>query len=301
MLFKSNELNTVHQAFGSNLAQELIKTYEGSNLVSDSQQDLIGERYLAEQIRLIEEQQKKSSILDKWSHLLYEGEKDYQPSSQSQLPQMEVGSLRGVVSNGSSSQYNMILQQGSQPPPMSQLRSSHSGNLIASNSQHGLAASQRDLQSRLTQNSHSQSQAEAQFQAQAEAIARAEAEARAHDSRPQYSQSQYSQSQFGHQSAQYAPSQTQSQANLQAQKSRSQSQSQINQQHINRSASQHTAQQPQPYLPQLSSSNLNSVTLDAYNSPQFKAMLDQLTKPISIPPENINYPPEWPTQDKISE
>jgi hypothetical protein len=59
-------------------------------------------------------------------------------------------------------------------------------------------------------------------------------------------------------------------------------------------------QQPQPYLPQLSSSNLKSVTLEAYNSPQFKAMLEQLSKPISVPPEQINYPPEWPSQDKIS-
>lgn len=292
-----NELNTVHQAFGSNLAQELIKTYEGSNLVSDSQQDLIGERYLAEQIRLIEEQQKKSSILDKWSHLLYEGEKDYQPTSQSQLPPMEVGDLGN--SNASTSQYNIVLQQPSQQPAvMSQLRSSHSGNLITSSSQHGLmqhgfAASQRDLQSRLTQNSHSQSQAEAQFQAQAEAIARAEAEARAQS---EY-QSRVHQTQGQVQYQQQAQYQTQSQAQIN--KSRSQSQSQINQEKLHRSTSQHV-QQPQPYLPQLSSSNLNAVTLDAYNSPQFKAMLDQLTKPINIPPENINYPPEWPSADKIN-
>ena len=43
--------------------------------MSDSQQDLVGERYLAEQIKLIEQQQKNSSVLNKWSHLLYEGEK----------------------------------------------------------------------------------------------------------------------------------------------------------------------------------------------------------------------------------
>lgn len=74
-------MNTVQQAFGSNLAEELIKTYEGSNLVSDSQQDLVGEKYLAEQIRLIQEQQKTTSFLDKWSHLLYEGERDYKSPS----------------------------------------------------------------------------------------------------------------------------------------------------------------------------------------------------------------------------
>lgn len=64
----------MQQAFGSSLADELIKTYDGSHLVSDSQQDLIGERYLAEQIKLIEEQQKNSSVLNKWGHLLYEGD-----------------------------------------------------------------------------------------------------------------------------------------------------------------------------------------------------------------------------------
>jgi hypothetical protein len=61
----------------------------------------------------------------------------------------------------------------------------------------------------------------------------------------------------------------------------------------------HTAQQPQPYLPQLSSSNLNAVQLDAYESPQFKAMLEQLLKPLNLPPEQINYPADWPSQDKI--
>lgn len=67
---------------------------------------------------------------------------------------------------------------------------------------------------------------------------------------------------------------------------------------LNRSRS-HTAQQPQPYLPQLTSSNLNAVHLDAYDSPQFKAMLDQLLKPLNLPPEQINYPADWPSQDKI--
>ena len=64
-------------------------------------------------------------------------------------------------------------------------------------------------------------------------------------------------------------------------------------------SSSQNVQQPQDYLPQLSSSNLNSVTLDAYDSPQFKAMLDQLLKPINMPPEQINYPADWPSQDKI--
>jgi hypothetical protein len=64
--------------------------------------------------------------------------------------------------------------------------------------------------------------------------------------------------------------------------------------------SRKTAEQPDDYLPRLSNSNINSVDLDAYNTPQFKALLEQLSKPINIPPEQVNYPPEWPSQDKIS-
>ena len=113
-----SELNAVHQAFGQNLAKELIKTYDGSNLISDSQQDLIGERYLAEQIRLIQEQQKTTSILDKWSHLLYEGENEYKEHKVSS------NEKHHLISNvGSNSHYSLLhqkqqqrLQTGSKSP-----------------------------------------------------------------------------------------------------------------------------------------------------------------------------------------
>lgn len=94
-----------------------------------------------------------------------------------------------------------------------------------------------------------------------------------------------------------APVQSHSQHSLHQQ----QQQLQHQQSHQSLSQQQNQQQQPQPFLPQLSSNNLKSVTLEAYNSPQFKAMLEQLSKPISVPPEQINYPPEWPSQDKISE
>lgn len=101
LLLLRNELSTVQQAFGSNLANELIKTYEGSNLVSDSQQDLVGDKYLAEQIRMIQEQQKTTSILDKWGHLLYEGERDYKSSTSA-----GVGGGANCVSTGSKTSIN---------------------------------------------------------------------------------------------------------------------------------------------------------------------------------------------------
>ncbi len=45
--------------------------------MTDTQQDLVGDRYLSEQIRIINQENQKKSVLDKWSHLLYEGDKDY--------------------------------------------------------------------------------------------------------------------------------------------------------------------------------------------------------------------------------
>jgi hypothetical protein len=57
--------------------------------VSDSQQDLIGEKYLAEQIKIIQEQQRTTSILDKWSHLLYEGEREYSSNDATMRPDQE--------------------------------------------------------------------------------------------------------------------------------------------------------------------------------------------------------------------
>lgn len=120
-------MNTVQQAFGSNLANELIKTYEGSNLVSDSQQDLVGDKYLAEQIRMIQEQQKTTSILDKWGHLLYEGERDYKSAvstgSKTSLTGGQSigngtsncnsgsGGYATTYSNGSIAHYNQLIEE----------------------------------------------------------------------------------------------------------------------------------------------------------------------------------------------
>lgn len=66
------------------VAGQILNSYEGAQLMTDSKQDLVGEKYLSEQIKMINEENKKKSILDKWSHLLYEGEdeKTYQLSRQ---------------------------------------------------------------------------------------------------------------------------------------------------------------------------------------------------------------------------
>jgi hypothetical protein len=362
----SNELNAVQQAFGSNLAKELIKTYDGSNLVSDSQQDLIGERYLAEQIRLIQEQQKTTSILDKWSHLLYEGEKDYRPSSEQPVPPLNVENLRSR--NGSASQFSLIQQQ---QPVASQIRLSQSGNLatsssnqrlltqvlsgVHSHSQSGLnsrtlseiriqeghvhepAINEYRLQSqplvqarsmeqiraaseasRVTEQTHDyQAQLQAQVQAQIQATLQAyvaeqqreaeEREAALRETDHQHQQHQISEAE---QLMQYEIVKPYDEKPFDTQTNLTQDSSNY-MQSDRRSAdlrastaltedSRKTADQPEDYLPGLSDSNLNSVDLDAYNTPQFRALLEQLSKPINIPPEQVNYPPEWPSQDKIS-
>jgi hypothetical protein len=68
------DLQAIKQAFGTNLTSKLLETYDGSQIVVDNQQDLIGERYIAEQIRAVNAS--KTSVIDRYAHLLYEGEKD---------------------------------------------------------------------------------------------------------------------------------------------------------------------------------------------------------------------------------
>lgn len=86
------------QAAFPKFANKLLTSYEGSNIVSDSQQDLIGDRYLAEQIRQINEENRKKSILDKWSHLLYEGEDERSYISNYQPPVVDYSNLQPIRS-----------------------------------------------------------------------------------------------------------------------------------------------------------------------------------------------------------
>lgn len=56
---------------------------------------------------MIQEQQKTTSILDKWGHLLYEGERDYKTGSKTSLhAQSSNGYSNGAVSNGYSNGYS---------------------------------------------------------------------------------------------------------------------------------------------------------------------------------------------------
>jgi hypothetical protein len=398
LLNNSGELSAVKQAFGDNLAEELIKTYDGSNLVSDSQQDLIGEKYLAEQIKIIQEQQRTSSILDKWSHLLYQGEQeDKQEEEVSNAEQEETeveheemndqtqeqqdqsneheneefveqervqeveeeeGQAPSVYLNNTQpnetidSQYSYLVKESQQQP--TQLRLSHSGgNLVQSSneSQRDTEGEQNDEEEEEEEEEQEEQEQEEQEQEEQEQEEREqdqEQEEQDHEQEEHeteveeqeieqdqilvqrstlddsnyvtevnndnekinsqvHSQSQMggsleprSLSDFKLKSKQNEFRGTESRIRTDARGGAGASQSDY--QHSRSNHQQHgwSGQNSHTYMPQFSSSNLNSVTIDAYNSPQFKAMLEQLTKPLNVPPEHVNFPPEWPSQDKIS-
>ncbi len=65
--------------------EKIIETYEGSNIVSDNNQELIGEKYYSRQIEDIN-RKNKISFLEKWDHLLYQGDETYKPSIATPLP-----------------------------------------------------------------------------------------------------------------------------------------------------------------------------------------------------------------------
>lgn len=343
-------MNTVQQAFGSNLAQELIQSYDGSNLVADSQQDLVGERYLAEQIRLIQEQQRTTSVLDKWGHLLYEGEKDYVSASKSQIPPLNLEEQNYTSSvtlerkhNQDQADYLHQLQkiqeqqkqqffrqqQLQEQIDQQQLRHSQSQNLVHSNSYQraasaastmptGYVHSQSGLNGRtlsdiklsqLKANQLATAQYRAQYEAQMESMTKAEAIAHAYaqaqaeiaSQNEAFQSEAYAQIQQEQEQQEFEEEEQQEQENFRISYSRQSVEQARSSQIGNKLKKSFSGQQQQATAStKLSSSNLKSITIDAYNSPQFREMLEQLTKPLTIAPEQVNYPPEWPSQDKIS-
>lgn len=81
---KKEDLDNFQRAFPAH-EKKIINTYEGSNMTSDTNQELIGEKYYSKQIADIK-QKNKISFLEKWDHLLYQGDENYQPSIATPLP-----------------------------------------------------------------------------------------------------------------------------------------------------------------------------------------------------------------------
>jgi hypothetical protein len=84
---KREDLDNFNKAF-PNHGKKIIDTYEGSNIISDSNQALVGEEYYAKQIEDIK-RKNKTSFLTKWDHLLYAGDETYKPSIATPLPQLD--------------------------------------------------------------------------------------------------------------------------------------------------------------------------------------------------------------------
>jgi hypothetical protein len=95
-----SDLNTFQKAFPK-IATALVNSYDGSTIQSDTNQDLIGDKYLTEQIRKINSDNKNKSILDKWSHLLYEGEDEATYTSATDASISDMRGLKPINSNQS--------------------------------------------------------------------------------------------------------------------------------------------------------------------------------------------------------
>lgn len=79
-----DDLDQFNKAFPTH-GKKIIDNYDGSNIMSDNNQSLIGEEYYAKQIADIKEKN-KTSFLTKWDHLLYQGDETYIPSIATPLP-----------------------------------------------------------------------------------------------------------------------------------------------------------------------------------------------------------------------
>jgi len=218
---------------------------------------LIGERYLAEQIKLIEQQQKDSSVLKKWSHLLYEGEKCNNDGK---------NGLTTVAESVKTSQVSLTNPTTATSKTDDDILDSIL-NMVRINEINQARLNDEDNKTKV----------EADLQRAVEA-------ARIESDRLKEKSSKHVQETI--REVRDASSYRRSEVGFTGN-------------YLRRSTSNQYAQQPAEYLPQLSSSNLNSVSLEAYNSPQFKLMLEQMMKPMEIPAEETILPGEWPSAEKI--
>jgi hypothetical protein len=265
-------LGFVQQAFGANLATELFETYNGSSIVTDNKQDLVGAQYLAKQIQNIEEDQRRSSVIERYSYLLYEGEKCEAPAfSQSQL----TSSFQPVRYDGDSfEQVNRRSFEDRQE--LEKLERERLEFQRLENERLALEQEQR----RLDQLIKEQLEHEALVQKRLNAEAALE---------EQIKQEKHIMEQIRQEEQQNE------QADFE----------QHYQEHFNKSMSAASIQS-KTYADialaenaDLLSSEFKQITLEAYNDPQFKAMLELLMKPFNVPVEKIEQDAEWPSQDKI--
>jgi hypothetical protein len=73
-------------AFPKIAEQLLPPNYDGSKLVTDTKQDLLGEHYLSQQIKRVNEENKKRSIVDTYNYILYKGDRSAYPKHTQYTP-----------------------------------------------------------------------------------------------------------------------------------------------------------------------------------------------------------------------
>jgi hypothetical protein len=297
------------------LANQLLQTYDGSAIVTDTQQDLIGEKYLEEQIKRAHDYQKKNSVIERYSHLLYEGDKDYKSNAKDDLKVYASSSSFANLKPVQQQEYT--LQQTKLAPTASGLMQS-SSRLVPSGSRFlasgvNLQPSQSQIQPKQQPQQQQQQQQQQQVQQASRQESRQSSSSQLAALQEQIRRLQEEKSALERAQSQVLMKDRQEQqerlARERVQHERS-TQEKARQDHVEQEqlkqqietllAQQRASQQQQQgsklsSSSSLNASNLKSVTIDAYNDPQFKALLDQISKPLNAPVENVDLPAQWPS------
>ena len=256
-------MTAIEQAFGTNLANQLLKTYDGSAIVTDTQQDLIGEKYLEEQIKRAHDYQKKNSVIDRYAHLLYEGDKNYKSNARDDIK--AYASSSSFANLKPIQQQEFTLQQSKLQPS--------SSNILGSRSQQASSTNLASLKEQIRI-----------LQEEKLALERSQQLREVEESQRAAFEREQNQRALRQGQLEQEQLKQQIEALLAAQQA---------------SANTHASSSSFQKLNSQSSAHLKSVTIDAYNDPNFKALLDQITKPLNVPAENVELPAQWPSDGSL--
>lgn len=295
-----------------------MQTYDGSAVQADTQQDLIGEKYLSEQIKRIQET--KKSVIDRYAHLLYEGDANSSVNGSKPANDTSITYSNSFTTNVQPIQQQefSLSQTKLQPAPSSKnITPSASGQLRQSSStQASLQEQLRRLAEQEQREREQQERIHQQLLEQEKALQEAIRQEQARIEQERLRQQRAEQEQFRQQEIIRQEMEALLLQQQQAQAAAAAAMASASQTQLNKASSQVLAQdaainqsssfinqqrqQSNANIPNAqSSSHLKSVTIDAYNDPQFKAMLDQITKPLNVPIENIELQGTWPSADQI--
>ena len=295
----------------------MLTTYDGSAIVTDTQQDLIGEKYLEEQIKRAHDYQKKNSVIDRYSHLLYEGDKNYKSNSRDDIKayaqSTSFASLKPVQ------QQEFVLSQTKLQPS--------SSNLFSSSSKLVPSSSRVAVQPQVAQTVYQPQVAQTVYQPQ---VAQTVYQGSKPESSTNLSSLQDQISALQNEKIALERAQQERIAYEQALREMAIRQGQAEKDQLKRQIEALVAQQKastSSFTPaagattaanassssfnnhrqssklnsssSINAAHLKSVTIDAYNDPNFKALLDQISKPLNVPAEKIELPAQWPSDGSL--